>query len=89
MPRCVTLRCPLCRGTLELNLDTLRVERHWAERPAGAPEEDFGALIDRVSKRAEEGLPDIQRLLEEQRRRRDEAFEEAKRRMREVEPPAP
>jgi hypothetical protein len=83
MPKRITIHCPLCKGTLELNLDTLKVERHWAGRPEGAPPEDFGALIDKVTKRAGQGLPDINRMLEEQQRRRDEEFERAKQKMKE------
>ncbi len=82
MPKRVTIRCPLCHGTIEYNLDTLKVERHWAGRAEGAAE-DFGSLIERTARRAQEGLPDINRLLEEQQRRRDEVFEEAKRKMQE------
>ena len=68
------LQCPLCKGTLELNLDTLKVERHWAGKPDGAAREDFGSLIEKVKKRTGQGLPDIDRMLEEQQRRRDEEF---------------
>jgi hypothetical protein len=82
MPKRITIRCPMCRGTLEVNLDTGKVERHWSGRPEGATAEDFGTLIEKAAKRADEGLPDIVRTLEEQQRRRDEAFEDAKRKMR-------
>jgi hypothetical protein len=82
MPKRIMIHCPLCKGTLEFNLDTLKVERHWAGRPEGAPAEDFGSLIDKVKKRSGEGLPDIGRMLDEQQRRRDEDFERAKKKMR-------
>jgi hypothetical protein len=91
MPKRITIRCPQCQGTLEFNLDTLKVERHWAGKADGGAPEDFGALVERVSKRAGEGLPDIGRMLEEQQRRRDAAFEDAKKKMQSEggDPPSP
>ena len=83
MPKRIMIRCPQCQGTLELNLDTLKVERHWPGKPEGVAPEDFGTLVDRVAKRAGEGLPDIGRMLDEQQRRRDAAFEDAKKKMQE------
>jgi hypothetical protein len=93
MPKRVMIRCPQCKGTIEFNLDTLKVERHWAGKAEGAAHEDFGALIEKAAKRAGQGLPDIAAALEEQQRRRDEEFERAKRKLQEEDasgaPPAP
>lgn len=89
MSRVVRIECPQCRGTIELNLETGKILRHWAKSaPAAAKAEDFDALIAKVKKRSEETLPDIDRVLEEQKRQRDEAFERAKRKAQEEPPPA-
>jgi hypothetical protein len=81
MSRVVRIECPQCRGTIEINLETGKVIRHWAAKPdkAAAPA-DFAALAEEVRRRAQQGLPDIDKALEEQQRRRDEEFERAKRR---------
>lgn len=81
MSRVVRIECPQCRGTIEVNLETGKVIRHWAGKPdKAAVPADFAALAEEVRRRSQQGLPDIDKVLEDQQRKRDEEFERARRR---------
>lgn len=86
MAKTLLIHCPRCQGTLEVDVEGGRVVRHWAKKPEKAAE-DFASLAEQVKRRAEEGLPDVSKVLEEQQRRRDADFERAKRKLQEEPPP--
>ena len=88
MSQIVRIDCPICRGTLEVNLESGKVVRHWTAKPEKAPPADLAALAEQVRRRGQQGLPDVARVLEDQQRRRDEDFERARRKAIEDSPPA-
>lgn len=81
----ILIECPQCRGTLEVNVETGKVVRHWAQKPGKKPA-DLTALAEEVKRRAAEGLPDIGKVLGDQQRRRDADFERARRKLLEAPP---
>lgn len=83
------INCPECRGWILIDLETGEILRHGKQKESRKKKVDpkkFDQAMDRLKQRAESGdetFSDAVRGVERQKKKLNEAFEEAKQRARE------
>ena len=64
MPRMKIIRCPLCRGRIEIDLNTGQVYRHFDKKKGKEAEEAFDKFVDQVSEKQSSGEDIFQQATE-------------------------
>ncbi|MHC4600500.1 MAG: hypothetical protein ACYS47_16010 [Planctomycetota bacterium] len=55
MPRMKIIRCPLCQGRIEIDLNTGQVYRHFDKKKGKEAEDAFDKFVERVAEKQSSG----------------------------------
>jgi hypothetical protein len=67
MPRMKIIRCPLCQGRIEIDLNTGQVFRHFDKKKGKEAEDAFDQFVDQVAEKQNSGEDVFQRATEREK----------------------